>query len=99
MGQGRGSHYRDLISMLEAELAEEVQSQAPLPPPRGGRASRRVRHFTLSPAADSRPDERGAYRVPSSVASDRAGPAHALARTLAGPHPSLPNARISTPAG
>src|SRR5207237_2065971 len=44
MGQGRGVHYRDLISMIEAELAEEVQSQAPLPPPRGGRVSRRVRH-------------------------------------------------------
>src|SRR5438105_9034641 len=63
MGQGRGVHYRDLISMIESGLAEELQSQAPLGPPRGGRLSRRVRHFPISPAVDIRPDERGAYQV------------------------------------
>ncbi len=96
MGQGRGSHYRDLISMLEAELAEEVQSQAPLPPPRGGRVSRRVRHFPISPVVDIRPDERGAYHVLSIVASDRPGLLYAIARTLAGYRVNLQTARINT---
>src|SRR5437899_3204875 len=96
MGEGRGSHYRDLLSMLEAELAEEVQSQAPLPPPRGGRVSRRVRHFPISPVVDIRPDERGAYHVLSIVASDRPGLLYAIARTLAGYHVNLQTARINT---
>src|SRR3977135_1464120 len=95
-GQGRGSHYRDLISMLEAELAEEVQSQAPLPPPRGGRVSRRVRHFPISPVVDLRPHARGAYHVLSIVASDRPGLLYAIARTLAGYHVNLQTARINT---
>ena len=96
MGQGRGSHYRDLISMIEAELAEEVQSQAPLPPPRSGRVSRRVRHFPISPVVDIRPDERGAYHVLSIVASDRPGLLYGIARTLARYHVNLQTARINT---
>ena len=96
MGQGRGSHYRDLISMIEAELAEEVQSQAPLPPPRGGRVSRRVRHFPISPVVDIRPDERGAYHVLSIVASDRPGLLYGVARILARYHVNLQTARINT---
>jgi len=96
MGQGRGSHYRDLISLIEAELAEEVQSQAPLPPPRGGRVSRRVRHFPISPVVDIRPDERGAYHVLSIVASDRPGLLYGIARILARYHVNLQTARINT---
>ena len=96
MGQGRGSHYQDLISMIEAELAGEVQSEAPLAPPRGGRLSRRVRHFPISPAVDIRPDERGAYHVLSIVASDRPGLLYAAARTLARYRINLQTARINT---
>src|SRR5207237_7363949 len=96
MGQGRGSHYRALISMRETELAEEVQSQAPLPPPRGGRLSRRVRHFPISPVVDIRPDERGAYHVLSIVAADRPGLLYGVARTLARYQVSLQTARINT---
>ncbi len=96
MGQGRGAHYQDLISMIEVELAGEVQSEAPLAPPRGGRLSRRVRHFPISPAVDIRPDERGAFHVLSIVASDRPGLLYAVARTLARYRISLHTARINT---
>jgi [protein-PII] uridylyltransferase len=96
MGQGRGAHYQDLISMIEVELAGEVQSEAPLAPPRGGRLSRRVRHFPISPAVDIRPDERGAFHVLSIVASDRPGLLYAVARTLARYRISLQTARINT---
>jgi [protein-PII] uridylyltransferase len=96
MGQGRDAHYQDRIAMIEAELAEELKSDAPLGAPRGGRLSRRVRHFPISPSVDIRPDERGAYQVLSIVASDRPGLLYDVARTLARYHVSLQTARINT---
>ncbi len=96
MGQGRDAHYQDRIAMIEAELAEELGSDAPLGPPRGGRLSRRVRHFPISPSVDIRPDERGAYQVLSIVASDRPGLLYGMARILARHHINLQTARINT---
>ena len=65
-------------------------------PPRGGRLSRRVRHFPISPAVDIRPDERGAYHALSIVAADRPGLLYGVARTLARYHINLQTARINT---
>jgi [protein-PII] uridylyltransferase len=96
MGEGRNAHYQDRIAMIEAELGEELQSDAPLGAPRGGRLSRRVRHFPISPAVDIRPDERGAYYVLSIVAADRPGLLYGVARTLARYRISLQTARINT---
>jgi len=96
MGQGREAHYRDMISMIEAELAGEVRSEAPLAPPRGGRLSRRVRHFPISPSVDIRPDERGAFHALQIVASDRPGLLYGVARILARYHVNLQTARINT---
>jgi [protein-PII] uridylyltransferase len=96
MGQGRGAHYRDMISLIEAELAAELESQAPLAPPRGGRLSRRVRHFPISPSVDIRPDERGSLYALNIVASDRPGLLYSVARTLARYHINLQTARINT---
>jgi [protein-PII] uridylyltransferase len=96
MGQGRGAHYRDLIALTETELAAELVSGAPLAPPRGGRVSRRVRHFPITPSVDIRPDERGAYHVLAIVASDRPGLLYALARVLAAHGVDLHSARINT---
>src|SRR5436190_1752409 len=96
MGQGRDAHYQDRIAMIESELAEELRSEAPLPAPRGGRLSRRVRHFPISPSVDIRPDERGAYQVLSVVAADRPGLLYGVARILARHHISLQTARINT---
>jgi [protein-PII] uridylyltransferase len=96
MGQGQALHYRDMLSMIEAELAVEVVSQAPLSAPRGGRLSRRVRHFPISPSVDIRPDERGAFHALQIVASDRPGLLYGIARTLARYHISLQTARINT---
>jgi [protein-PII] uridylyltransferase len=96
LGQGHAVHYRDMIGMIEAELAEEAQSSAPLQPARGGRLSRQVRHFPISPIVDIRPDERGAYQVLSIVASDRPGLLYGVARTLSRYHVNLHTARINT---
>jgi [protein-PII] uridylyltransferase len=96
MGQGRDAHYQDRIAMIETDLAAELQSDAPLGPPRGGRLSRRVRHFPISPAVNIRPDERGAYHVLSIVAADRPGLLYGVARILARYRISLQTARINT---
>jgi len=96
MGHGGGVHYRDLISLIEQGLAQELESSAPLAPPRGGRLSRRVRYYPISPTVDIRPDERGAYHVLSIVAADRPGLLYAMARLLAGHQIHLHSARINT---
>jgi [protein-PII] uridylyltransferase len=96
MGQGSGAHYRDMISLIEAELAVELESQAALGPPRGGRLSRRVRHFPISPSVDIRPDERGSLYALQIVAADRPGLLYGIARTLARYRINLQTARINT---
>jgi [protein-PII] uridylyltransferase len=96
LGEGREPHYRDMIGLIEHELAAELKSDAPLAAPRGGRVSRRVRHFPISPAVDIRPDERGAYYVLSLVASDRPGLLYGVARILADYGLNLHSARINT---
>ena len=96
LGHGPGVHYRDMIRILEKELGDELQSNAPLPPPRDGRLSRRVRHFPASPVVDLRPDERGTYQVLSIVGSDRPGLLYAVARVLAEHKVSVHTAKINT---
>ncbi|MBI1943459.1 MAG: [protein-PII] uridylyltransferase [Betaproteobacteria bacterium] len=96
MGQGSGHHYRDLMALIENGLAAELQSAAPLAPPRGGRLSRRVRHFPIPPAVDIRPDERGAYHALTVVASDRPGLLYRVALKLSGYRVNLHSAKINT---
>jgi [protein-PII] uridylyltransferase len=96
LGKGADAHYRDMIERIEAELAREVDSQAPLGAPSSGRLSRRVRHFPISPAVDIRPDERGSYHVLTLVAADRPGLLYGVARTLSRYQINLQTARINT---
>ena len=96
MGQGSGGHYRDMLSLVESELAAELEAQGALPAPRGGRVSRRVRHFPISPSVDLRPDERGSLYSLNIVAADRPGLLYAVARTLARYKINLQTARINT---
>ena len=96
MGQGPGAHYRDMLQQIETELAAELESTAALPPARGGRLSRRARHFPVTPVVDLRPDERGAFQVLSIVASDRPGLLYTVARSLAQHGLSVQTAKINT---
>jgi [protein-PII] uridylyltransferase len=96
MGEGKGVHYRDMINLVETELSQELESEAPLGPPRGGRLSRRVRHFPISPVVDIRPDERGTYQVLSIIAGDHPGLLYGVARTLARYRIDLHTAKINT---
>ena len=96
MGHGKAAHYRDMISLIESELALELGSDTPLAPPARGRISRRVRHFPVTPAVDFRPDERGTLYVLSLVASDRPGLLYGIARVLARYNVNLRSAKINT---
>jgi [protein-PII] uridylyltransferase len=90
------SQYRDILSLVEAELADRLARRVPLTPPVRGRASRRSRYFPIAPQVDLRPDERGNRYLLSVVAGDRTGLLYGIARTLARHGVNLHAARIMT---
>ena len=96
MGRGKAAHYRDMISLIETELAQELVADAALGPSARGRISRRVRHFPVTPSVDIRPDERGTLYLLSVVASDRPGLLYGIARVLARYNINLRTAKVNT---
>ncbi len=90
------NNYRDLISLIEHELGELVESRAPLPPPVKGRLSRLSRTFPITPTVDLRPDERGQYYLLSISANDRNGLLYSIANVLAKYRVNLHTAKIMT---
>lgn len=91
-----GGHYRDIIQLVEHDLAAMLQQSAPLPNPSKGRLSRQSRSFPIQPRVSLRADERGQYYVLSVSANDRTGLLYAIAKILAEHHISLHTARINT---
>ncbi|RRS05607.1 [protein-PII] uridylyltransferase [Aquabacterium soli] len=91
-----GVHYRDLIALVETQLAEALASEAPLHEPIKGRMSRRVKSFPIRPRVSLRPDERGQRWLLSVSASDRSGLLYGIARVLARHQVSLQLAKIDT---
>ncbi|CAG1000379.1 partial Bifunctional uridylyltransferase/uridylyl-removing enzyme, partial [Burkholderiales bacterium] len=49
-------HHRDLISLVENQLAQALNATGPLPEPSRGRLSRRVKSFPITPRVTLRPD-------------------------------------------
>jgi [protein-PII] uridylyltransferase len=90
------SGYRDLISLVETQLAAALLSSAPLPEPRSGRVSRRVKSFPVTPRVSLAPDERAQRWLLTVSASDRTGLLYAIARVLARNGVNLQLAKIST---
>jgi [protein-PII] uridylyltransferase len=89
-------HYRDILSLVEVELTEQLKRQDPLSPPVHGRMSRRSRYFPIEPKIELRPDERGQHHLLSVVANDRTGLLYGIARVLSEHQVNLYTARIST---
>lgn len=89
-------HHRDLISLVETQLALALQSVGPLPEPGRGRQSRRVRSFPVTPRVTLRPDERAQRWLLSVSASDRSGLLYAIARVLAHHQLNLQLAKVTT---
>ena len=88
--------YRDLISLVETQLVQALAATGPLPEPRRGRVSRRVKSFPVTPRVSLRPDERAQRWLLSVSASDRSGLLYGIARVLARHHINLQLAKIST---
>ncbi|MEJ6023196.1 [protein-PII] uridylyltransferase [Ramlibacter sp. PS4R-6] len=89
-------HNRELVSMVESELAHTIEQAGPLPAPSRGRVSRRVRSFPIAPRVQLAPDEKAQKWLLSISASDRAGLLYCIARVLAKHKINLQLAKIST---
>ncbi|MDO9074057.1 MAG: [protein-PII] uridylyltransferase [Rubrivivax sp.] len=88
--------YRDLISLVETQAALALASEGPLPEPRSGRVSRRVRSFPVTPRVSLAPDERAQRWLLTVTASDRSGLLYAIARVLGRNHVNLQLAKVTT---
>jgi [protein-PII] uridylyltransferase len=88
--------YRDILQMVEHDLAKLIDLAPPLGQPVRGRASRRSRYFPVTPRVDLRPDERSQRFLLSVFASDRTGLLFSIAKVLAKHQVNLHMARIST---
>ncbi|MCV2353957.1 [protein-PII] uridylyltransferase [Paucibacter sp. B2R-40] len=89
-------HHRDLVSLVENKLTQALLTAGPLPEPRRGRLSRRVKSFPYTPRIALRPDERAQHWLLTISTSDRAGLLYAIARVLARHGINLQLAKIST---
>jgi len=96
LGPGNNPHYRDMINLIETDLAERLQGQTPLHPPTRGRVSRQLRHFPITPEVNIRPDEKGASYGLSIIAGDRPGLLYAIALVLGKYNINLITAKIVT---
>jgi len=89
-------HYRELIAMVENNLAQTIDERGPLPTPAKGRLSRRVKSFPITPRVDLRPDEKAQRWLLSISASDRAGLLYGITRVLAHYDISVQLAKVTT---
>ena len=89
-------HYRELISMIENDLALVIAQSGPLPEPSRGRVSRRVKSFPIQPRVSLNPDEKGQRWLLNISASDRIGLLYCVARVLARHKISINLAKVNT---
>jgi len=93
-------HYREMMSMVETELARTLTlvngQPRELPTPARVRLSRRVKSFPFQPRVELRPDEKAQRWLLSVSASDRVGLLYAIARVLARHQISIQLAKIMT---
>ena len=89
-------HYRELISMVEADLSRTIAAQGPLPPASRGRVSRRVKSFPIAPRVQLAPDEKAQRWLLSISASDRVGLLYNVAQVLARHQINLQLAKVTT---
>jgi [protein-PII] uridylyltransferase len=89
-------HYRELIAMVENNLAQTIDERGPLPTPTKGRLSRRVKSFPVTPRVDLRPDEKAQRWLLSVSASDRAGLLYGITRVLARYEINVQLAKVTT---
>jgi len=84
------------VALIEHGLAEKLLAQGSLDVPSGGRISRQLKHFPITPSISLQPDERGQHFILSIVAADRPGLLFSVAQTLAEHDIRLHMAKIVT---
>jgi [protein-PII] uridylyltransferase len=92
----RRPQYRDVIGLIEHDLAERLREKLPLPALSKPRLSRQLRHFPISPEVNIQPDERGTSWVLSIIAGDRPGLLSRISRVLTAYDINLQTAKINT---
>ena len=87
---------RDMISLIEHDLAARLASGAPPEGAASGRMSRKVRHFPITPEVQIRPTEKSGQCLLSIVAVDRPGLLFTVASTLDAHNINVHTAKIAT---
>ena len=93
---GSESRYRDVITLIEHDLAERLKYEDDPDRPGNGRLSRQVRYFPISPGVLIRPDDAGRHFILSISAADRPGVLFGIAEVLAQNGITVHTAKIST---
>ena len=88
--------YRDMIGLIEHDLAGQLATGAPMDRTGGGRLSRQVRNFPITPEVHIRPTEKGDQHLLSVTAADRPGLLFTVASILAGHNINIHTAKIAT---
>ena len=96
LGTGSFPDYRDMIRLIEVELAGKIARQDSLPVPTQGRISRQLRHFPITPEVHLNADEKGQYYALSVIAGDRPGLLYRVATVLGQYKLNLHTAKIAT---
>jgi [protein-PII] uridylyltransferase len=69
---GSNTAYRDIMTYIEFELAQQIVQAKPVIPAATGRVSRQLKHFPLDTEVEIKPDHKGMH-VLSLIAGDRPG--------------------------
>lgn len=88
--------YRDMINFIEFELAASLKQTGPIEVPSGGRISRHLKYFPITPQVIIRPDDKASTFVLSIVAGDRPGLLARIAKVLADKQLEVHSAKIMT---
>ena len=87
--------YRDIMTYIEFELAQQIAQAKPIMLAASGRVSRQLKHFPISTEVEIKPDNKGMYLL-SLVAGDRPGLLAHIALILDRHNIRLHRAKINT---
>jgi len=87
--------YRDIMTYIEFELAQQIAQAKPVVLATPGRVSRQLKHFPITTEVEIKPDNKGLY-VLSLVAGDRPGLLARIALILSTHDIRLHRAKINT---
>lgn len=90
--------YRDLMTYIEFELAQQIIQAKPVTPGGSGRISRQLKHFPLATQIELQPDHKGLYRL-SMTMGDRPGLLAKIALVLDRHEIEVHRAKINTLGG